>query len=89
MSCVPRSKHFAASAPTETLYALVRCLCKMSHAVYVDDEPVAEVVDALNEVGGPSALREAADRVAREASQPDTEEIGTGLATVGACSCRV
>lgn len=68
---------------TETLYALVRALCKMSQAVYVDEQPVAEVIDALNEVGGPSALREAADRVAREASDPETEEIGTGLATVG------
>ncbi len=68
---------------TETLYALVRTLCKMSHATYVDDDAVAEVVDALNEVGGPTAVREAADRVVQDAHGTPDEDISNGLATVG------
>jgi len=52
---------------TESLYALVKALCVLSRAQGADEETVAEIVDSIGEVGGPNAVREAADRVAREA----------------------
>jgi len=52
---------------TEALYALVKALCVLGRARGVEEQTVVEIVDTLGEVGGPNAVREAADRVTREA----------------------
>jgi HEAT repeat protein len=67
---------------TEALYALVRALCAFGCAEDVEEETVIEVSEALNEVGGPNAMREATERLVREtAGRPHAP----GLAVV----CRV
>ncbi|NJN14746.1 MAG: HEAT repeat domain-containing protein, partial [Planctomycetes bacterium] len=49
----------------DSLYALVKALCVLTRSRGVDEETVMEIVEALNEVGGPNAVREAADKVVR------------------------
>jgi len=51
---------------TDALYALVRALCEFGRAEEVEEVTVVEVVEALGEVGGPNAVREAAERLVRE-----------------------
>jgi HEAT repeat protein len=51
---------------TDALYALMRALCLFGRAEMVEDETVIEVVEALGEVGGPNAVREATERLVRE-----------------------
>lgn len=51
---------------TEALYALVRALCAFGKSAEVEEETVIEVVEALGEVGGPNAVREATERLVRE-----------------------
>lgn len=50
----------------DALYALVRALCSFGRALVVEEETVVEVVEALGEVGGPNAVREATERLVRE-----------------------
>lgn len=64
---------------TEGLYALVKGLCVLSHAQGVDETTIVEIVDTIGEIGGPSAMREATDRVVRDAGQ---HHAGPGLQTV-------
>ena len=51
---------------TDALYALVRALCAFGRSEDVEEETVVEVVEALGEVGGPNAVREATERLVRE-----------------------
>jgi HEAT repeat protein len=51
---------------TDALYALVKALCAFGRAVVVEEETVVDVVEALGEVGGPNAVREATERLVRE-----------------------
>lgn len=67
---------------TEALYALVKALCVLSRARRVDEELVKEIVESLAEVGGPAAVREAADRVVRCAGE--SGDASPGLEAVGA-----
>jgi len=67
---------------SDALYALVRALCVMSRAVHVDRDAVIEVVDSIGELGGPNAMREAADRVVRDA-RIHLDDAGEGLRIVG------
>lgn len=64
---------------TEGLYALVKALCVLSHAQGVDDATIVEIVDTIGEIGGPTAMREATDRVVRDAGQ---RHAGPGLQAV-------
>jgi len=50
----------------DALYALMRALCSFGRADGVEEETVVEVVEALGEVGGPNAVREATERLVRE-----------------------
>jgi len=50
---------------TEALYALFRALRVLGRAKVVDEDTVIEIVDTIAEVGGPTAIREAADRLVR------------------------
>ena len=63
---------------TEGLYALVKALCVLSCAKGVDEATIVEIVDSIGEIGGPSAMREATDRVVRDAGKRH----GPGLQTV-------
>ncbi len=57
----------------EALYALVKALCVLAQATLVDETTIEEIVESIGVVGGPSAIREAADRVVaktREQEQP-------------------
>jgi len=54
---------------TEALYALLKAVCVVSRARLVDKETIVELVDSIGDVGGPNAVREAADRVVREADK--------------------
>jgi len=65
----------------EALYALVRALCALSRARRVDEDLVKEIVESLAEVGGPAAVREAADRVVK--SVREGGETAPGLEAVG------
>lgn len=67
---------------TEALYALVKALCVLTRSRGVDEKTVAEIVEALAEVGGPNAVREAADRVVQCAR--DCKPVCPGLHVVGA-----
>ena len=49
----------------DALYALVKALCVLTHAQGVDRDTVEDLVETLAALGGPSAMREAADRVTR------------------------
>jgi len=69
---------------TESLYALVKALCVLCRASRADEDTIIEIVDALGEVGGPSAMREATDRVVRSA-QVQARLPSSGLQSV----CRV
>jgi len=51
---------------TEGLYALIKALCALGRARYVEESTVVEIAEALGEVGGPNAVREATDRLVRE-----------------------
>jgi HEAT repeat protein len=51
---------------TDALYALVKALCVLGHAEEVEEETVVEIAEALGEVGGPNAVREATERLVRE-----------------------
>ncbi len=67
---------------TDALYALMKALCAFGRAEEVEEETVVEVIEALGEVGGPNAVREATERLVREtAGRPHAP----GLAVV----CRV
>ena len=59
---------------TDGLYALVKSLCVLTCAKGVDEATIVEIVDAIGELGGPNAMREATDRVAchARASCPDS-----------------
>jgi hypothetical protein len=50
----------------DALYALMRALCTFGRSEGVEEETVVEVVEALGEVGGPNAVREATERLVRE-----------------------
>lgn len=50
----------------DALYALMRALCSFGRSEAVEEETVVEVVEALGEVGGPNAVREATERLVRE-----------------------
>ena len=65
---------------TETLYALVKALCVLSHSQRVDRVTVEEIVESLGAVGGFHAVREAADKVVCCAR--DCRPIRPGLTTV-------
>jgi hypothetical protein len=65
----------------DALYALVKALCILSRARIVDEATVIEIVDTIGEVGGPTAVREAVDRVVREAERP--LQVAPGLRVVG------
>ena len=52
---------------TESLFALVKSLVVLSKSQGVDEETVSEIVECLAEVGGYNAVREAGDRVVRQA----------------------
>jgi hypothetical protein len=67
---------------TEALYALVKALCVLTHSRGVDEETVEEIVEALNQVGGPNAVREAADRIVQCARE--CKPVCPGLHVVGA-----
>ncbi len=64
---------------TEGLYALVKALCVLSRAQGVDEATIVEIVDSIGEIGGPSAMREATDRVVQDAGK---RHAGPGLQTV-------
>ena len=67
---------------SEALYALLKSLCVLSGSKGVDRNTVEEIVETIAAVGGPNAVREAADRVvicARDCC-PDCP----GLSTVAA-----
>jgi hypothetical protein len=64
---------------TEGLYALVKALCVLSRAQGVDEATIVEIVDSIGEIGGPSAMREATDRVVQDAGKRRAEP---GLQTV-------
>ena len=66
---------------TEALYALVKALCVLVRSRGVDEETVEEIVDALAEVGGPNAVREAADKVVKCARE--CKPVCPGLHVVG------
>ncbi len=51
------------------LFALGKSLCVLTRSKGVDEETVVEIADTLDEIGGPSAVREAADRVVRCAKE--------------------
>ena len=58
---------------TDGLYALVKALCVLSHAQGVDEATIVEIVDTIGEIGGPSAMREATDRVVQDAGKRHAE----------------
>jgi hypothetical protein len=64
---------------TEGLYALVKALCVLSHAQGVEEATIVEIVDCIGEIGGPSAMREATDRVVQDAGK---RHAGPGLQSV-------
>ncbi len=51
----------------DALYALVKSLCVLTHSKGVDRPTVVELVECIDAVGGPNAVREAADRVVASA----------------------
>ena len=55
----------------EALYALMKGLTVLAHSKGVDRETVEEIVETIAEVGGPNAVREAADKVIQSARQPN------------------
>jgi hypothetical protein len=62
---------------TESLYALVKALCVFGGSEEVEEETVVEVAEALGEVGGPNAVREATERLVREtAGRPHAPGLG-------------
>jgi len=67
----------------EALYAVIKALCVLSRARGVDDETVKDLVETLAEVGGPGAVREAADKVIAGArggrAAPGLEAVGAVL----------
>ncbi len=96
MQAVERSGVFAHSAVVravavairrigaqEALYAVLKALCVLSRARAVDDETVKDLVETLAEVGGPGAVREAADKVVdgarRNRPAPGLEAVGAIL----------
>lgn len=89
MQAVPHEEVVRAAAlaiarlgATDALYALVKALCVFGKAEEVEEETVIEIAEALGEVGGPNAIREATERLVREtAGRPHAP----GLAVV----CRV
>jgi len=52
---------------SEALYAVVRALCAIGRSRGADRETVEELVETLAEVGGPTAIREAVEKVAQAA----------------------
>lgn len=48
---------------SDALYALMKALCILTHSKGVDRETVEEIIETIAAVGGPNAVREAADRV--------------------------
>ncbi|MHC4548887.1 MAG: HEAT repeat domain-containing protein [Planctomycetota bacterium] len=52
---------------TGGLYALVKALCVLCCAKGVDESTIVEIVDSIDEIGGPNAMREATDRVVTDA----------------------
>ncbi|MHC4957545.1 MAG: hypothetical protein ACYTGN_04155 [Planctomycetota bacterium] len=64
---------------TDALYALIKSLCVLTHSKGVDRETVEDIVQAIADLGGPSAMREAADRVTRSAREccPDCPGLET------------
>jgi len=66
---------------TEALYALFKALLVLGRARVVDEDTVVEIVDAIAEVGGPVAVREATDRLVRALREVDRGP--AGLRVVG------
>jgi len=66
---------------TESLYAVMRVLCTASCTESVERTTIESLVDCLAEVGGFTAVREAADKVVRHAQDLCPE--CRGLETVG------
>jgi len=60
----------------EALYALFKALCVLAHARLVDETTIEEIVETIGVVGGPTAVREAADRVARETRELEHPDAG-------------
>ena len=54
---------------SDALYALVKALCVLTHSKGVDRPTVMELVETISAVGGPNAVREAADRVVASARE--------------------
>ena len=74
----------------DALYALVKALCAFGHAEEVEEETVVEVVEAIGEVGGPNAVREATERLVRDtAGRPHAPGLavvsGVLLSRLGLC----
>jgi len=72
---------------TESLYAVMRVLCTASCTESVERATIESLVDCVAEVGGFTAVREAADKVVSHArehcpEQSSRESVG-GLETVG------
>jgi len=67
---------------TEALYALMKSLCVLSKSKGVDREIVEAIIEAIAEVGGFHAVREAADRVVRCARECECAPPCPGLHTV-------
>jgi len=68
---------------TEALYALFKGLTVLARSKGVDRETIEEIIETIAEVGGPNAVREAADRVIQTARTcdkcPGLEVVGTVL----------
>jgi HEAT repeat protein len=54
---------------TDALYALMRSLSVLAQSKGVDRETIEDIVQAIADLGGPNAMREAADRVTRSARE--------------------
>jgi hypothetical protein len=54
---------------SDALYALVKALCVLMRSKGVDRSTVVELVETISAVGGPNAVREAADRVVASARE--------------------
>jgi hypothetical protein len=64
---------------TEALFAVVRALCALTRARGADRDTVTDLVETLSEVGGPHAVREAAEKVADAAKACDPVCPGLGV----------
>jgi len=54
---------------TESLYAVIKAICALGASEIVERETVETLIDCVAEIGGPTAVREAADKVVRRARE--------------------